>query len=183
MKKIGPQIQEMLIFGLSNREIRKRTGASGATISYHAKKLGLNKQSKIKYDWAKIQSAIDSGHSLSDVKREFGMCAATLTEARKSGRIVYRQKFQMTAQELIDGIGGKISPSDRKLLRKKLIAEGVTYQCVLCGITEWNGKNISLELDHIDGDARNNTKTNLRLLCPNCHSQTPTWRGRNKTCY
>ena len=59
----------------------------------------------------------------------------------------------------------------------KLYANG--YACNVCSISEWNNKPIVLELDHIDGNNRNNLPTNLRLLCPNCHSQTPTFRGRN----
>lgn len=50
--------------------------------------------------------------------------------------------------------------------------------CLECGIKEWRDNPITLELDHIDGDKRNETRDNLRYLCPNCHSQTPTWRGR-----
>jgi len=55
----------------------------------------------------------------------------------------------------------------------------IAHECNMCGITKWNNSDIILELDHIDGDSKNNELTNLRLLCPNCHSQTPTWRGRN----
>lgn len=51
--------------------------------------------------------------------------------------------------------------------------------CEQCGINEWNGKQLSFELDHIDGDNYNNSLDNLRFLCPNCHSQTDTFRGRN----
>jgi len=47
--------------------------------------------------------------------------------------------------------------------------------CLFCNINEWQGKNIVLALDHIDGNNKNNAKENLRFLCPNCHSQTPTW--------
>ena len=50
------------------------------------------------------------------------------------------------------------------------------HQCEKCFLTEWLDKPITLELDHIDGDRKNNKQDNLRLLCPNCHSQTPTWR-------
>ncbi len=53
--------------------------------------------------------------------------------------------------------------------------------CEECGISEWNDKPLTLEVDHIDGDNSNNELTNLKILCPNCHSQTPTWRGRNLT--
>lgn len=52
--------------------------------------------------------------------------------------------------------------------------------CWTCGITEWNNKPIVLELEHIDGDSTNNAEGNLSLLCPNCHSQTATYKGRNR---
>lgn len=54
------------------------------------------------------------------------------------------------------------------------------YFCAICSISEWQGKKISLQLDHIDGDAGNNHPTNLRLICPNCHSQTETYGAKNK---
>lgn len=50
------------------------------------------------------------------------------------------------------------------------------HRCEQCKLTEWNELPITLELEHSDGDRKNNTKENLKLLCPNCHSQTPTWR-------
>lgn len=53
--------------------------------------------------------------------------------------------------------------------------------CAGCGLSDtYNGKPITLQVDHIDGDSDNNFPSNLRLLCPNCHSQTETWTGRNK---
>lgn len=54
------------------------------------------------------------------------------------------------------------------------------YSCSECGISEWKGKPITLQLDHIDGNAYNNYEDNLRLLCPNCHSQTDTFGAKNK---
>ena len=54
------------------------------------------------------------------------------------------------------------------------------YACECCGISEWNGKEIVLECDHKDGVRTNNKPSNLRLVCPNCHSQTDTFKGRNK---
>lgn len=62
---------------------------------------------------------------------------------------------------------------------KKVIIFKHQYNCALCGINEWNSKPISLHLDHIDGNSDNNFLHNLRLLCPNCHSQTDTFCGRN----
>jgi hypothetical protein len=63
-------------------------------------------------------------------------------------------------------------------LRKRVIYEQ-DGKCNLCGIDDWLGKPISLELEHKDGNHHNNLRDNLEALCPNCHSQTPTFRGRN----
>jgi len=51
-------------------------------------------------------------------------------------------------------------------------------KCAKCGLSEWMGEPICFEMDHIDGDKKNNTRNNLEILCPNCHSNTPTWKGR-----
>jgi len=61
---------------------------------------------------------------------------------------------------------------------KKLLLKERGVICEGCGLSEWCGKPIPLELDHIDGDGTNNNKENLKLLCCNCHALTPTWRGR-----
>jgi len=50
------------------------------------------------------------------------------------------------------------------------------YKCEGCGLSEWRGNRLVLELEHKNGDRKDNTRENLELLCPNCHSQTPTWR-------
>ncbi len=52
------------------------------------------------------------------------------------------------------------------------------YRCQKCGIKNWNQEHITLELEHINGNRRDNRIENLRLLCPNCHSQTETWRKK-----
>lgn len=67
------------------------------------------------------------------------------------------------------------------LLRRRLIKElGWEDKCLWCGIgPEYNGKPITLQLDHINGDNCNNNIHNLRILCPNCHVQTKTWGSKN----
>jgi Zn finger protein HypA/HybF involved in hydrogenase expression len=53
-------------------------------------------------------------------------------------------------------------------------------KCNKCGLDEWLGESLVLELEHKDGNHFNNDRNNLEMLCPNCHSLTETWRGRNK---
>ena len=66
-------------------------------------------------------------------------------------------------------------------LKNRLLAEGLKqHKCECCGITEWNGKPAPIELDHINGNHHDNRLENLRILCPNCHAQTETYRGKNK---
>lgn len=63
---------------------------------------------------------------------------------------------------------------------KKFLIETRGYKCSKCGISEWMNESITLEMEHIDGDSSNNQLENLTLLCPNCHSQTSTFRAKNK---
>jgi hypothetical protein len=66
-------------------------------------------------------------------------------------------------------------------LRKQLIKEGLkAARCERCGLSEWRGAPLPLELDHVNGDHLDNRLGNLRILCPNCHATTETWCGRNR---
>lgn len=66
-------------------------------------------------------------------------------------------------------------------LKNRLIEEGlIINKCSSCSIIEWNGNPLNMELDHIDGCRTNHKIENLRLLCPNCHAQTGTYRSKNK---
>lgn len=69
------------------------------------------------------------------------------------------------------------APDDR--VRKRILIDERGYHCEVCGISDWMQKPIRLELDHIDGNADDNSADNLRLICPNCHSQTETYKGAN----
>ncbi len=93
-----------------------------------------------------------------------------------SGSGLYKIKTQLN-----DVLTNKISFS-RCQLKKRLIRENLLEnKCVKCGNKgEWMGESISLELDHINGINDDNRIDNLRLLCPNCHSQTPTFRNKKR---
>lgn len=66
-----------------------------------------------------------------------------------------------------------------KTIKRYLISK-YGNKCWTCGITEWNKKDIVMDLEHIDGNSENNKLENMSLLCPNCHSQTSTYKGANK---
>jgi 5-methylcytosine-specific restriction endonuclease McrA len=72
---------------------------------------------------------------------------------------------------------GKLHVS-RKI--KPFVIERDGYKCSLCSIENWQGKPLTLNLDHIDGNAGNNLPSNFRLLCPNCDSQSPTFGYKNR---
>lgn len=66
-------------------------------------------------------------------------------------------------------------------LKERLIDEGVLKnECAICGLFCWRGKPLVLQIDHINGIHSDNRIENIRLLCPNCHSQTDTFTGKNK---
>lgn len=73
-------------------------------------------------------------------------------------------------------------PTQSFRFKNRLIKEKIfNKQCSQCKRMKWLGAPIPLELDHIDGNNKNNNLSNLRLLCPNCHALTPTYRGKNKS--
>jgi hypothetical protein len=107
-----------------------------------------------------------------------------------------RRTFQRVAEEhgLYDGsqkstspfklediLAGKHPQYPTPKLSKRLVSAGLLkYECSSCGLRDWLGKPISLELNHKDGNGYNHALSNLELLCPNCHSQTHTYRNRKR---
>lgn len=81
---------------------------------------------------------------------------------------------------LIDILEGKHPQYQSNKLRIRLLEEKVfEYKCYTCNNSEWLGKPIPLELEHIDGNCTNHAKSNLSIICPNCHAFTETYRGKN----
>ena len=82
-------------------------------------------------------------------------------------------------RELNDYLSNKY-PIQSTKLRLRLLEEGIfEHKCYKCKNTEWNEQLIPLELEHINGNHLDNSLSNLTLLCPNCHAQTETYRGKN----
>ena len=102
-------------------------------------------------------------------------CSKEVTKANSKEKfcsIQCQQDFNLNENVL----GGLAKP---KTLKRYIIKEHGN-KCWTCGITEWQGKSIVMDLEHIDGNSENNNLENLSLICPNCHSQTETYKGKNK---
>jgi hypothetical protein len=100
---------------------------------------------------------------------------AGLKQARDEGRKGYTYN---TASLWNKGIVNADFSYAGKGSHKAVLVKERGHQCESCKLQVWLEQPIMLEMDHIDGDSKNNVKANLKLLCPNCHAQTPTWRRR-----
>lgn len=129
---------------------------------------------RCKYAWAEVQGYYDAGHSYRQCKARFGFCAASWTNAVRRGDLKARS-FGMSIAELLSD-----PKRSRKHVKTRLIRAGLLMNsCQSCGLADWLGKPLNMHLDHINGVKNDNRLENLRMLCPNCHSQTPTYGGRN----
>ena len=99
----------------------------------------------------------------------------------QGGKGLKKVRKDARTKNLMDILDGKHPEYQTFKLKNRLINEGIKKnECEHCGLFEWLGKEISIELDHIDGDRTNHRLENLRMLCPNCHSQTSTYRSKKR---
>lgn len=89
------------------------------------------------------------------------------------------ERKRNVARWLETGVAHPSSATGHYIRQYLLDAQG--HVCALClGGTLWRGMELRLVLDHVDGDSSNNRRDNLRLVCPNCDSQLPTFKARNR---
>lgn len=101
----------------------------------------------------------------------------SLTFKKQNQNYYGKDQTRLSMSEILT----KDSGYSRSRLKERLVEEGLKeYKCECCGLTEWMGKPISLQLHHINGINNDNRLENLQLLCPNCHSQTENFATKGK---
>ncbi|MFC3235737.1 HNH endonuclease [Streptomyces nitrosporeus] len=148
--------------------------------------------------WTKevLQAAVTSSSSMCDVLRRLGLevVGGQHTHISRRVRALGIDTSHFTApsrkgevrcrrpEELLVNRSGTLARRiSGERLKRAMISMGCAERCALCGTDPtWRGRPLPLEVDHINGDWQDNRLRNLRLLCPNCHSTTDTYRGRGK---
>ncbi len=184
MRNKGPKIKKLLSEGKNYPTICNELGVAIATVAYHARQMNIPLDENItrKVDWDEVQTYYNKHLSLTAVSQRFNIGKATLFRAQKRGYIKKPPKVKLPNEDIF--IEDSIISSST--LRRRIIKESlIPYECMgdgcdLKGSVLWAGRPISLHLDHINGVRNDHRISNLRWLCPNCHSQTETYCGRNK---
>ena len=116
------------------------------------------------------------GSSTDILKRRIQELGCSTEHFYSSSKKPYQAKYSLEEILVENSSYANIS-----CLKNRLIKEGVMeYKCAICGLTEWRGEKISLQLHHKNGNNKDHRIENLEFLCPNCHSLTDTYAGKNK---
>lgn len=176
----------------TRRRLRERAASLGLDIEASWSMPGprRNRAGSTFDDVDAIEAAIPDASSLADILRAIGAQPHQSNYARLRRTV---EQFDLDLSKMAaPRQGGGVPPiplgellvKGRRYasakLRQRLVEAGLKEpRCESCRQESWLGDPIPLELDHVDGDRLNNELENLRLLCPNCHALTPTYRGRN----
>jgi hypothetical protein len=166
---------------LSYREIGRMYGVSDTYIKKIAQKLGIKLDLRKKNPYNFVPHNKDTGRK--NICKECGIEFKPLSyREQKCCSDKCRIKFKMSEKynHYLGNQNDYCKIIDPRFLKKHILKEQ-NYCCKICEMNnEWNGKPIVFILDHIDGDASNNQRNNLRLVCPNCESQLDTYKSKNK---
>ena len=171
------QVERLRADGKTYVQIAKELGLTKSTVAYHARRLGVPADERFsrRYDWNLVQAAIDAGASMRQCMKRFGFSRDAWGKGVKRGDIV-PDDWVVPLEALL--VAGR--RRSRGHIKGRLLRAGVKgNRCERCGISEWQGKPLNMQLHHINGDGLDNRLENLELLCANCHSQTSTYGGRN----
>ena len=171
-------VRRLLAHGLSLAEIARTLALSKSTVSYHARRLGVEPDPRFarRYEWAVIRRFYEEGHTVTECRQRFGFDMSTWADALRRGDIV-----PLTPKQRLEAYAQRGRPVPRASLKRLLLDAGVKREaCERCGIDEWRGRRLSIALHHINGEPGDKRLENIQLLCPNCHSQTENYGGRNR---
>jgi predicted DNA-binding protein YlxM (UPF0122 family) len=175
-KSTREKVRLLMAAGLNVTEIARLLNVSKSTVCHHARRLGVPARDKFakRYDWAEIQRYYNEGHSVRECRAKFGFANQSWNDAVKRGDVVARPHGMPLAELLIHGA------RNRNNIKLRLLRAGIkSGKCEECGLSDWRGRPLSMALHHVNGDRHDNRLENLALLCPNCHSQTENFSGRN----
>lgn len=184
--------------GKTVRQIAKSCGVSYSTIRYWLKVFNLKTKTFVavkKWTDDELIEAVKNSNTIAKV-----LIALNLDPRGRNYPIIkgHFQRLNLDTSHLIGNqhnlgkASGLGKPLDSYLkndiiigsnhLKKRLLKEGyLINECSICHCKPfWNGKNLVLRLDHINGKSKDNRLENLRIVCPNCDSQLPTFCGRNR---
>jgi hypothetical protein len=174
------RVEHLLALGRCQAEIARELNLSKSTVAYHVRLLGVRADPRFarRHDWDAVQRAIDEeGLTMTNCMRRFGFFRDTWYRAVRRGDIVPRP-IEIALEDLL--VVGR-RQTNRGHLKRRLIKAGLKEnRCEICGITEWRGRPLPMELHHLNGDGTDNRLENLQLLCGNCHTQTDNWGGRGR---
>ncbi len=169
-------VERGLAEGKTQAQIARELELSKGTVAFHARRIGLPLDDRFarRYDWEAIQEAYDAGLTAKACCERFGCSKASWSQAVKRGDLLARPRREPLNELLTRG-----RKRGRFHIKARLIEAGLKEaRCERCGLEEWRGQPISLELHHVNGDALDHRIECLQILCPNCHSQTENFGRR-----
>ena len=140
-------------------------------------------QGKIKIEDNEILEIFKKNITLHEASAKLNLTTVTLWRRSKKLGIKWSdKKIHRGGADIIsltEILEGKHPSYQTLKLKKRLLKAGIKKnKCEICGIESWNGSILRMQLDHIDGNSHNHKLENLRMICPNCHSQTETYCGK-----